>query len=258
MKNLGIKITAVATLALFSFTWSARAELKHRWSMTDRTDSVGNADLTLTGLNPAGFSGGKYDSATGHVGYEDERYLDAQGASLTEVAGTINGTSKLSFELWFNQTAGVDWAKLMMLGAGQTDYIGISPQAGGGVLASQYQLASGFYIGLDGADMADGVDYYVSLVIDDVSDTMTMYYGAVNQTLASVSVALTDAHVLAHLKVTAFGLGGNEASEFWPNGAFDGTIDEVRIWDNALTASQVGVNFAAGPDVIPHPKLPVK
>lgn len=251
MYNQNVKITAVVLSALLSLTSIARAELKHRWSMADVTDSVGNADLTVAGLNPAGFSSGKYDSAAWLVGGEDERYLDAQGASLTEVAGTIKGTSKLSFELWFNQTAGVDWAKLMMLGAGQTDYIGISPQAGGGALASQYE-ASDAVEQINGADVATNMDYYVSLVIDDVSNTMTMYYGAVGQTLASVSITLTDAyHVLANLQVTAFSLGGNDSAEFWPNGSFNGTIDEVRIWDNALKASEVAANFAAGPNVIP-------
>ena len=34
---------------------------------------------------------------------------------------------------------------------------------------------------------------------------------------------------------------------------FNGSLDEFRIWNGALTAAQVAQNYAAGPNVLPTP-----
>jgi hypothetical protein len=42
-------------------------------------------------------------------------------------------------------------------------------------------------------------------------------------------------------------------SQWSPDPFFHGTINEIRIYDAALSPAQVAGNFARGPDVVPEP-----
>ena len=42
-------------------------------------------------------------------------------------------------------------------------------------------------------------------------------------------------------------------SQFSADPYFDGTINELRTYNTGLTASQIAIDFANGPDVVPEP-----
>ena len=42
----------------------------------------------------------------------------------------------------------------------------------------------------------------------------------------------------------------------WDDTMFQGSYNEFRIWEGALSADQVAANLAAGPNVVPAPSTP--
>ena len=100
--------------------------IQHRYSFdADASDSVGTADLTVNGV--AAVSAGMLDLPGGGIRQDN---ASATGGSLTSLAGTVNGASAISMEVWFTMDAQQDWSKLMALGLNTDTYMDITPRRG--------------------------------------------------------------------------------------------------------------------------------
>jgi len=224
--------------------------LAHRYSFTsDATDSVGSADLTLNG--GAAVTGGELDLPGGGTRVNN---ASAVGASLSELAGTINGASAITMETWFDQDTFTTWAKTFMAGDSTANYLDITPRRGNpgdplGITIND--TGHGETLLTDGSLAAD-TDYYVATIWDTITDTMSITVGPVGGTLSTVSGPM-NGNLLSNIPIAQLYLG---SAVGFGDIDFNGQIDEFRIWRGALTSEQIAANFAAGPNSIPGQVIP--
>lgn len=254
MLNRTFKISLIAGALTFAMGFVSQAQadsLEHRYSFSgNANDSVGNANLTANGLTVIG--GSSVDLIGGGTRVNN---LSANGSSLTEIAGTINGASAITMEAWFNQDGLNDWRKVMMTGTDTGLYMDITPHRGGSAPdlvsasindsthAENNVQSTGLAIGID-------VEYYVAAIWDTNTDTMTLHVGQVGGTLNKYTATMSG-QLLSDVAIDQFYLG---SAVGFGDIDLDGQIDEFRIWDSALDDDFVARSFAAGPDtIIPEP-----
>jgi hypothetical protein len=217
------------------------AQLTHRYSFNDASssttasDSVGgatwngtlNGDATLDGTNLV---------------------MDGGGGYVQLPAQIIGGYSALSFETWVSFGANAAWARLWDFGEQNPDGSGKSS-----AYFTPHNGANGMQMTMFKPNA--GTDAILSTNLDNVSETQVVgvYTGNylelyLNGVLASrtspVSFSPQD------LNDTNSFIG---KSMFNADPTFTGSVDEFRIYQGALTASQVAADFAAGPNVVPLP-----
>lgn len=247
MKLSNSMVCTAAALALALSGTFANAALTHRYSFnTDASDSVGTADGTLNG------------GASVAVGQ-----LTMTGASDTYVTLpapviAVNTYSALSLEVWATPYAPALTSFSTLLGFGQVDpdnsgfaanYVILQTHRGDNVsraaisignLSAPYAVESG----ANGPEFNDGAEHYYAAVI-----TPTLISLYVDGTLAQSSV---NNWSLADVSTEFAQIGAAyPADQKWA-----GHVNEIRIYNNALPASAVAANFAAGPDgviVVPEP-----
>ena len=219
------------------------AILAHRYSFVDGVaDSVGNADLTLAGT--AVVTAGKLDLPGGAT---RTNHAKAQGAALTELAGTINGATALTIEGWFRQDTNQNWAKLFMAGqASGFNFLDITPRRSIDANVSSISIdnGSGGNNVNSTTPVANGTDYYFAATWNTQTDQLTLRIGPVGGSITT-QVATMGGKTLTSLNIAQFYLGS--AVQF-DDPDFDGKIDELRIWNGALTTAEANQHFAVGPD----------
>jgi glucose/arabinose dehydrogenase len=216
---------------------AARADLVHQYTFNSdgALDVVGTANGTLEG--DAAISLGKvnFPGTTGS-------YVNLPGA-------TIGMTSfvDMTFEAWFTYGGGGAWQRVFdfgrtVSGLGQ-DYVFYSPGSGGGDNRAVIRNANfAENVAFGGPPVSVGPTHHVAVVIDDDanggSNQMSLY---LDGTLAD-DVGLS--YSLSQLSNSLAYLG---RSVFNSDPYLNGTIDEFRIYDHALTPSEVTASFTAGP-----------
>ncbi|MES2922572.1 MAG: LamG-like jellyroll fold domain-containing protein [Verrucomicrobiota bacterium] len=221
------------------------ATLAHRYSFANgATDSVGNAHLTLTGT--AAVTGGKLNLPGGVARTNNAR---AEGASLTALAGTINGATALTMEGWFRQDTFQNWAKIFMAGQGTGfNFMDITPRRLVDGNASSISINNGIVESnvRSTTALTNGTDYYFAATWNSVTDQLTLRIGPVGGAVQT-HVAPMGGKFLADINIAQFFLG---SAVQYGDPDFDGQIDEFRIWKGALTANDVASHFALGPDLV--------
>jgi len=218
--------------------------LAHRWSFANGTDSVGGATAALIGT--ASFSGGQLVLPGGPA---------RSNCATVVITNTLNSTVDLTVEAWFTVGTQQNWSKLWMFGkvAGEAgdpwlSAIEFTPRAGvdGNVPSMAFNPVNGNEVNSRGGAnpplMTNGGSYYVACTYNSASNLMSMY---INGALAD-SAPMGNGNI-AQLnpdpKSAYFG-----APVYYGDQCFIGSIDELRIWKGALTASQVALNASAGPN----------
>jgi hypothetical protein len=186
----------------------------------------------------------------------DPRNMAAKGAKSTYVTG-LNAYPGLTFELWstqptnnqtYSMTAafGGTWADN---GLGQ-NYVMIATTRGDnvsrGAIANTPDSTAPWSdeIGANGLENNDALKHLYSLT---VSSTQLAFYVDGVQVGATMPLGTTTLSALS----TSYGYLGKGL--YTGDVTVNGAIDEFRMYDNALSASQIAANFAYGPNVIPEP-----
>ncbi|MFD2158074.1 LamG-like jellyroll fold domain-containing protein [Rubritalea tangerina] len=247
--------TYIPTLitSLFVASLSQAATLSHRYSFTnDASDAVAGADLTLNGaatINAGALclpgNGTRIHNAS------------ANGSSLTTLATTITTASAITIEGWFTMDgAGTnEWSKVFMAGNGSNNnFLAMTPRRqGSGFIA----LTQGAANGIEGVAAStkqtnfDGSTFYMASVWDTTTDTITLYHQGSGDSSPIAYSASLKGFLLSDLNLTELYLG---SAVHFGDDDYQGSIDELRIWDGALTQSQISANFAAGADTIAVPE----
>lgn len=222
--------------------------LAHRWSFNDGTDSAGGANATLVGS--ASYSGGKLQIPGGAA---------RVNAATVNITNTLGVNQSITIEGWFTMNSLQNWAKVWMFGTPNAGtqpglaYVDFTPRRGDGTSVPSISFDTAFANevntspGANPASMSAGVEYHAAAVYSAVSNMMYLY---INGTLAD-SASMNGANI-TQLQATEAWFG---APVYWPDNNLNGAINEIRIWDGPLTASQIATNYALGPNSIPRPTV---
>lgn len=231
-------------------------ELVHRYSfseapgITSVEDTAGDADGTVKG-NGADFDGaGKLTLPGG----------GASNASAETIAGYVDlpngilgGLVNASFEAWVSWDTVSHWGRIFDFGTsaggedisnGNGSYVFLTPftsaTAPGGDtrFAVRDPRTSNEPTVLNAATSAAGTEVYLAVSYNYSDNQTTLYRDGVQ--IAS-GVAATPLNILNDVNNW---LGRSQ----WGDAMFQGKYNEFRIWNGPLTAFQVALNTAAGPD----------
>lgn len=200
-------------------------------------------------FDPAVNNGSNCDPATG-------QYID--------LPDDIARTRCLTLEVWATFRGGANWQRIVDFGnctAGEllptdkttADYTGggfiilthnasghllgqISINSWGGSSDTDYVAAS---VGL-----STGVEHQIVFTHDPDLGTEVLYIDGQNVGHSVAEVDPSTTNYLNHF------LG---RSNFYHDPFFNGSIDEFRIYDNALSAQDVQAHYLLGPNVVPEP-----
>lgn len=220
--------------------------LLHRWTFNSNNgaDSVGGANATL--LGSASYSGGKLQLPGG---------TPRANCASVNLAATLAAHPSLSVEAWFTMNSLQNWSKVWMFGNANggaengLSYIEFTPRAGadGNVPSMSFNSAvSGAEQntrgGANPALMTTGVEYHVVCVYDSAANQTRLYINGVPADTGSMGRG-----DLAQLNANEAYFG---AAVNFGDANLNGAINEVRIWDAPLSATNVATNYAAGPNTI--------
>lgn len=209
---------------------------------------------------------------------EGSQALDTQGEASAEVVGTaldgsgavtlvagdvaqyvevppglLSALANASLEAWFTWDGGPQWVRLIDFGStiegtpgepgtGES-FITMTPN---GATGPSYPYAAFNPPGTDAevscsgtGALTTGVLHHVAITLDTQSDAFTLYLDGM------LACAKALPFELAVIDDVNSWLG---RSQFATDVGFSGSIDEFRIYDVALTASQVAFSYQAGPD----------
>ena len=231
MKSKFIYTTLMAGLLA---AHSLIAGVVHRYSFTsDARDSVGGADGTLVGGASIANKSVVLDGASGYVNLPND---------------LVSNLNAMTIETWVTDNGSAGWARVWdfgtsvqgedQSGTGVT-YIFLSLPNGGGALMSDYRTA-GAEQSLTVPRPPAGQPIHLVWTSDPVAKVGTLYVNGVS--VGSVNnFTLTPAAVGSTFNDW---LGRSQ----WNDPYFNGSIDEFRIYDSAISAVQVAIDSKLGPD----------
>jgi len=241
LRHLIAKAAALAFLG-FGTTCLQAQTLVHRWSFDSLKDSAGTANATLTGT--AALSGGMLVIPGGGA---------RTNYAAVPIGATIAAASSLTIETWFTSTANQNWAKVWMFGTPGADgnsskYIDFTPYTGlDPHIPSASFNPSNAEVNTRGAPNATpldaGVQILSTVVYDDPGNEIRLY---LNGTLADSAVWNGTISQLGNTTQNFIG-----APVSYNDSCFNGSIEEFRIWNGAMSAAQVTANATAGPGTVP-------
>jgi hypothetical protein len=244
----------------------AHAVLAHRYSFNGNVnDSVGTAHGTIVdaGVPTATFTAGQLD-LSGNAGegsnvIVEDAYVDLPNGLISSTAN-VNGA--LTFELWMTLSTNRTWQRLVDFGvsnggedisdgAGMTNYLYISPSHGRftqGIATEVHQPDVAFEVGQTGPTPT-GRQFHIVGTYDhndtqggaNPNGTTRLY---IDGTLIG-SVQLAPNVDLRTLNDVNNWIGRSQ----WNDAVFDGLINEFRIYDHAISQTEITRGAAFGPDV---------
>ena len=241
------------TLAFLSRPVQAQS-LQNEWSFNENggstaVDSISSSNITLVGGTSLG--GGALTLPGGNGNY----------AKLPDGLLTTF-TNSMTIETWFTDTGGQTWARVWSFGGSTTtsspnnaNYIDLMPQAG-----NANNINGGFWAefnhGSGATDAADsipanssadrspvktGVAEYATVVYDAPSQTARLYLNGVQVGKTSVAFRPSD---LGFTRYNTIGI------DQYNDSPFNGTVDELRLWNGAVSQRYISASAAAGPGVV--------
>jgi len=209
------------------------AALQHRYSFTiDASDSAGHADGTLEGA--ASISGGQV-----HLNGTRGTYVNLPG-------GLIAGDRAVTFEFWATLGANRNWARVFDQGSTNGNNGGhdlyFCPHSG----ARDFRLTimdphpTERVVTVPG-NLDNQTNLYVACVLDPASGFMGIYTNGV------LAASRKDLASLSSVDTNVFFLG---RSLFASDAPLNGSIDEFRIYNAALSPAAIAASYQNGPNVV--------
>ena len=166
----------------------------------------------------------------------------------------LPGNSPVTIELWATMNSVQSWSRVFDFGSATTDYLMMPwTQATGN---SNYRLEwvnGGSAADFDGSGgYTAGQEYHMAVVITPGAGTggqnlVQVYVGPTNGSLTLTASGSTTKS-LASMTQNNMWLG---QSEFSGDTVASATYDEVRIWNSALSATDLASSHNLGPDALP-------
>jgi prepilin-type N-terminal cleavage/methylation domain-containing protein len=190
-----------------------------------------NAD----GNTPPQWTTGKVGDALSFDGVDD--YVNVENPS----SGVLDfGTSSFSYSMWVNFDVGGDvigsWQLPFWKGGSSYGYAGYDfefSESSNRLDANISDGSGGYAKASYSYNFRDGTWHYIVAVVDRASNTITLFVDAIQRGQTTIS--------------TAFGSVSNSYSLIIgsPSFPFDGFVDEVRVYNRALSDSEIKVLYDA-------------
>jgi hypothetical protein len=188
-----------------------------------------NTGALGTDTSPAAGYNGTPSGTTAVVDGTRGNVISMAGAGYVQTTGHYGNPANVTLAAWVNlTTADTNGAEVISLG----DSLGIRLDDGGNLTGFFYN-GSSYVANTYGVTLAGTGWHHVAYTFSDSSDAVTLYLDGV-----VVSSSSTAASIAYTVGANSFiGKHGNGATTF----DFNGRIDEARIYNRALTASEVQV-----------------
>jgi hypothetical protein len=223
---------------------SAKADLTHRYSFKgDAKDSVGKVDASLKGSAKVSTDGKLIlDNGDKNSGDDGVGYLEFRGPLLPSKGSA-------SVVMWFTGKEVGQYSRLLDIGAQDAGagsaFIYLSPRtADDGSRAAISATDPGAKTAVNGDRLDDGKLHMVALVVDDAAKKLHLF---VDGKEVGAGEDLGD-NTLDKVKQDHSWVG---RSAFDTDPALTGSISELRVYDEALSADQAAAIFKAGADALP-------
>jgi hypothetical protein len=222
--------------------------LQHRYSFSGNLiDSVGGANGRLVGN--AYLTNNLLDLPGGGSSANPSGYVSLPN-------GIVTNDTSITVEAWLTDNAGLVWAEAWCFGdsaagpgnppSGGTAYISLIPHSGYGDFRAAFNLT-----GNDEIDVVDpagalplNTEAYAVVTYDAPSTTARLYLNGVQVATASIPPNLAPSNY-GDTYNNWFG-----RDEFGGDPMFSGTLDEVRIWNGAVSPWYISLSTLAGPNVV--------
>jgi hypothetical protein len=196
------------------------------FNMTLKNDVLGQS-LPVLGTDVAAAGNGTYSLVL------DNPSTDPNGQRFGQIAADVVKYEDLTIGVWVKWNGGNDWQRIVDFGANNTNYMFLTPNAGGAGLRFVIMIGSGEQQ-LNASKLTVGEWTYVAVTLN--GDTGRMY---VNGELVNTNAAI--AYDPYDLPQTLNYVG---KSQFAGDSRFDGLIDELKIYDYARSSAQIGQDYA--------------
>ena len=249
MSRLSLLMAGLLALGIGS---QARAALIHAYTFNDGTpnDSVGTANGTLASHATI---------ANGQLTTDGTDQNTAGGAvGVTLPASTFSGiTGDFTIEQFVTDVAAnSQFSTTFSIGNDTNDFVLLNPSRNGGNVTADFKQGSAnTEVNIAGpAPLAKGVQHQVAITYTAMNNTATLYVDGVSVGSGSLDKATGTGNTL-NLSTLAGAFNGiNDHSPFTGDHSLNGSTNEFRIYDNALSAADVATSFLNGPPpVIPEP-----
>ncbi len=226
----------------------------HRYSFSgNANDSIGNAHGVLVNNGADAY----FTSTTLEMGNSELpnsssstiNYVDLPNGIISSISPAVTLEAWVT---WYGPSNSA-WQRIFDIGisdAGENQsvnsansgYFFLTPYSGGGTYRFGHrngiELGTPVELTIDSAALPVNQQVHVAIVWDDVAGQVRMYYNG--QRVASGPLLFT----LSQLKDVNNWLGRSQ----WPDPAFNGSYNEFRIYDIALSDAMLLASYQAGPD----------
>jgi Concanavalin A-like lectin/glucanases superfamily/Bacterial Ig-like domain (group 2) len=225
----GVTNIQVVTVSPMSMTY--------QWSFNEPT-----AELTVT------------DSVAQAVGYvtnspfsgpdgSGKLVLDGGGGYVALPPNILSNYGGLTIETWATETTAATWERLWDFGSGQTVNMFMTPNAGGGFLRTAFTVGGG------------GAEQQVNYPFNP-DPTRHQFVFTLSGATRTGKIFLDGVQVGVNTNFTLTPEDLGPLPNIWigrsqyPDPFFTGSYDEFRIYNGPLSAMQIALDAATGPDII--------
>jgi uncharacterized repeat protein (TIGR03806 family) len=228
--------------------WLVAQTLEHRYSFVrDASDSVGAANGTLAGN--AYVTNGLLDLPGGGNSDNPDGYVVLPN-------GIVTNDTSITVECWLTDAASLVWAETWCFGDSSsgpgappntgTAYISLIPHSGDDDFRAAFNLTGGDEIDVvdSSGPLPENTEEYAVVTYDAPSTTARLYLNGVQVGEAAVGPNLSPAN---------YGDTFNNwlgRDEWGGDPMFAGSIDELRIWNAAVSPLYITLSALAGPGVV--------
>jgi len=241
MRRVSASVMILAVLMMSVSTFGA---LVNRYDFNvDPNDLVGTSNGVLT--NGAVIADGQLVLSGG---------TSNSAPCVTLPADVLKDYTSVTIEAWFSLDGLSDWQRLFDFGdseGGTTgaggNYIFYTPSSGSS--DSRFVISTGGIPGYNfnenlavGVDLGTATPYHIACIYDAATSTISLYQDGkfVNSS--------TTTHLLTNVGRSFAYIG---SSTYRGDAAFAGKVNEFRIYNRALSASELALTYFKGPDVAP-------
>ena len=228
-------------------------ELIHRWSFNDPggssvdSDSVGGANGT--NLN------GAYLDGNGSVVIPGSGFIstDDNAPYVAFPPGIVTNLNSITVETWVTDFAGQTWAEVWCFGGSTagpsqpagTNYLSLIPTSGDGDMRAAFKLLNEEDVEYPHTTMPLNAEQDVVLTYNNITTTATLYLNGV-QVGINTNITITP----ASMGDTFDNWLGRDQ---YGDPVFDGSVDELRIYNGPLTPTDIINNHLSGPNTLVNP-----